>query len=45
MTVVLVEQEDEWQDGCSHFFEQSTAQLLADNPAPAHHPLLEDLAA
>jgi putative transposase len=44
-TAVLVEQDDEWQDGRRHFSQQSMAQLLAEAPSlPATH-LLEELAA
>jgi transposase-like protein len=44
-TAVLVEQDDEWQDGRRHFSQQSMAQLLADAPALPTSPFLEDLAA
>jgi transposase-like protein len=44
-TAVLVEQDDEWQDGRRHFSQQSMAQLLPDAPALPTTSLLEDLAA
>ena len=44
-TAVLVEQDDEWQDGRRHFSQQSMAQLRADAPALPTSPFLEDLAA
>jgi transposase-like protein len=44
-TAVLVEQDDEWQDGRRHFSQQSMAQLLADAPALPTTSFLEDLAA
>jgi transposase-like protein len=44
-TAVLVEQDDEWQDGRRHFSQQSMAQLLADAPALPTSHFLEDLAA
>jgi putative transposase len=44
-TAVLVEQDDEWQDGRRHFSQQSMAQLLAAPPALPTNPFLEDLAA
>ena len=44
-TAVLVEQDDEWQDGRRHFSQQSMAQLLTDAPALPTSPFLEDLAA
>jgi putative transposase len=45
-TAVLVEQDEEWQDGRRHFSQQSMAQLLAAPLAlPTTTSLLEDLAA
>ncbi len=44
-TAVLVEQDDEWQDGRRHFSQQSMAQLLTAAPALPTTTFLEDLAA
>ena len=44
-TAVLVEQDDEWQDGRRHFSQQSMAQRLTATPALPTSPFLEDLAA